>query len=66
MITFNPTTYIVDKNGAKPCIARIYKDVQWRQCKIKYYNLYPLLDKQSRNILDIQNRPIYVAQLKTS
>ena len=71
--TFTPTVQIIDKQGAKtPCIARIYKDGQWRQCSIHYYALYPLISQSLINnpdvseiIVDKYNRPIYVAKKET-
>ena len=54
--TFTPTVQIINEQGVKtPCIARTYKDGQWRQCRIQYYTLHPLYD--------INNNPIIAAPL---
>ena len=64
--TFTPTVQIIDKQGTKtPCIARIYRDGQWRQCNIHYYSLAPLLDTNGVQIKNINDRPIYVAKKET-
>jgi hypothetical protein len=67
--TFTPTVQIINEQGVKtPCIARIYKDGQWRQCRLQYYKLYPLIAKPFINepidetIYDAYSRPIYVAK----
>lgn len=64
IIKYQPTTQIINAQGAKtPCIARIYKDGQWRQCCINYYRLYPLISAAiNQQIVDINNQPIYVAK----
>lgn len=61
-------TQIVDINGAKPCITRSYKNNQWRQCRLQYYTLHPLIaaplidEPIDETIYDINNMPIYVAK----
>jgi hypothetical protein len=65
--TFKPTVQIINEQGAKtPCIARIYKDGQRRQCYVHYYKLAPLLDKNNVQIKNINDRPIYVAKKETN
>jgi hypothetical protein len=64
-------TQIVDFDGANPCITRTYKDGQWRQCRLQYYQLHPLISEPLINepidetIYSINNMPIYVAKKET-
>ena len=56
-------TQIVDNNGAVPHITRTYKDGQWRQCRLQYYTLHPLIsDVLSDQLLNNKNEPLYVAK----
>ena len=58
-------TQIVNIDGAKPCITRIFKDGQWRQCRIQYYTLHPLVAEPIDEIIyDTNGIPIYVAKNK--
>ena len=65
-------TQIVNATKSQPCITRTYKDGQWRQCRLQYYKLYPLISQSlidnpdvSEIIVDKYNRPIYVAKKET-
>ena len=57
---------LVDQNKTTPCITRTYKNNEWRQCRIQYYTLYPLVIEQQQSIvLDKYNRPLHVAKKET-
>ena len=57
---------LVDQNKTTPCIARTYKNNEWRQCRIQYYTLYPLVAEPLQSIiLDKNNRPLHVAKKET-
>ena len=65
---FEPNIQIVSKQGVKtPCLAKIYRDGQWRQCNLNYYKLYPLKSALLMNepidatIYDIEGMPIHLA-----
>lgn len=61
--TFKPTVQIIDEQGVKtPCIARTYKNGQWRQCNITLNMLLPLLNVNREQILDKDGNTIYIAK----
>ena len=65
------TTYVVTADGVTPCITRSNASGQWRQCRINYYELQPLLYQRSEedtiagNILNVNELPIYRAKKET-
>ena len=65
---FKPTIYVIDKHGDLiPCVSRMYKDGQWRLCRVQCYQLQPLIAEPlitepiDETIHDIDGLPIHIA-----
>jgi hypothetical protein len=60
-------TQLLNTDGARPCLTRTYRDGQWRQCRIQYYKLLPLIAQPLDEVIyDVQGNPIYVAKNETA
>lgn len=63
---FEPgNTYLTDGTVLRRCISRMHKDDQWRQCNITPNMVFPLLNKDMEQILDTNNKPIFIAKKGT-